>query len=186
MDGSLVCFFSFGVKLLSLEELPIIKERMIEAGNGDLIQTIFIKTLDSLTHCFLAAKKKVMDLYNQFKAARANNAASGSNSSMPTTNAQYRGLPRDEADDLLAGDVSALRLSDNDVYAQTTRPAQRQSGDYRANEPGVIHVDPPLHEQGQGRPTSVEEQIRADEELARRLAREDQAYESHSEFGIRY
>lgn len=145
-----------------------------------MLKNVVAKNIPLINY-FSVAKKKVLDLYNQFKAARANNQAAGSNSSIPTTNAQYRGLPRDEADDLLAGDVSALRLSDNDVYAQTTRAAQRQSGEYRANEPGVIHVNSPLHEQGQGRSMSVEEQIRADEELARRLAREDQAWENRRE-----
>jgi hypothetical protein len=32
---------------------------------------------------------------------------------------QYRGLPSDDGDDLLTGDISALHLSDYDVYAQT-------------------------------------------------------------------
>jgi hypothetical protein len=31
----------------------------------------------------------------------------------------YRGLPSDDGDDLLTGDISALHLSDYDVYAQT-------------------------------------------------------------------
>lgn len=30
-----------------------------------------------------------------------------------------RGLPSDDGDDLLTGDISALHLSDYDVYAQT-------------------------------------------------------------------
>ncbi|KAI7846816.1 hypothetical protein BDC45DRAFT_611416 [Circinella umbellata] len=139
------------------EDLPIIKERVIEAGN--------------------VAKKKVMDLYNQFKASREGAVGSpnqGVSSQMPTTtNAQYRGLPSDEGDDLLAGDVSALRLSDNDVYAQTTRPT---SGQQRG---GVIHVNPPLG--GQNQNVHVDQQIRADEELARRLAQEDQFWESSRE-----
>ncbi|KAI7877736.1 hypothetical protein K492DRAFT_209465 [Lichtheimia hyalospora FSU 10163] len=134
------------------EDLPIIKERVVEAGN--------------------AAKKKVMDLYNQFKASRANNGGSPSQgTSMPTTNAQYRGLPSDDGDDLLAGDVSALHLSDNDVYAQTARPQQQQ-------QQGVIHVNPPYQRQG-GNDT-VDAQIRADEELARRLAGDDQFWESNT------
>ncbi|KAG2223599.1 hypothetical protein INT45_001681, partial [Circinella minor] len=139
------------------EDLPIIKERVIEAGN--------------------VAKKKVMDLYNQFKASREGAVGSpnqGASSQMPTTtNAQYRGLPSDEGDDLLAGDVSALRLSDNDVYAQTTRPT---SGQQRG---GVIHVNPALG--GQNQNVHVDQQIRADEELARRLAQEDQFWESSRE-----
>ncbi|KAI8146062.1 hypothetical protein BJV82DRAFT_600309 [Fennellomyces sp. T-0311] len=134
------------------EDLPVIKEKVIEAGN--------------------AAKKKVMDLYNQFKASREQQGVQGQSSSIPTTNAQYRGLPSDEGDELLAGDVSALRLSDNDVYAQT-RPARGQP------QSGVIHVNPPLS--GQNKNLSVDEQIRADEELARRLAEEDQFWEASRE-----
>ena len=121
----------------------------------------------------IVAKKKVMDLYNQFKASREAAAGSpnqGASSKMPTTtNAQYRGLPSDEGDDLLAGDVSALRLSDNDVYAQTARPTSGQQS-------GVIHVNAPLG--GQNQNIHVDQQIRADEELARRLAQEDQFWES--------
>ncbi|KAI9491972.1 hypothetical protein BDB00DRAFT_830577 [Zychaea mexicana] len=119
---------------------------------------------------FIAAKKKVMDLYAQFKAGRAATPPPNQGSSMPTTNAQYRGLPSDEGDDLLAGDVSALRLSDNDVYAQT-RPSEGQQ------QGGVIHVNPPLNRQSNPN-LNVNEQIRADEELARRLAQEDQFWES--------
>ncbi|KAF7723406.1 hypothetical protein EC973_002050 [Apophysomyces ossiformis] len=133
------------------EEFPVIKEKVIEAGN--------------------AAKKKVMDFYNQLKAARAANMNAPS-ASIPTTNAQYRfqfrGLPSDDADDLLAGDMTALHLSDNDVYAQTTRRASPDS------PPKVIQVNPPLSSPQRG--LDAEEQIRADEALARRLAYEDQAW----------
>lgn len=151
-----------------------------------------MKDLGLLTHVMLiAAKKKVMELYNQFKASRANNGGSpNQGTSMPTTNAQYRyafisayskliyltlytirGLPSDDGDDLLAGDVSALHLSDNDVYAQTARSQQQQTQ-------GVIHVNPPYQRQG-GNDT-IDAQIRADEELARRLAGDDQFWESNT------
>lgn len=96
-----------------------------------------------------------------------------------------RGLPRDEGDDLLAGDMSALRLSDNDVYAQTARSSgAMRSQPPTSQEPGVIHVNPPLADQtGYSRPAlSVEEQIRADEELARRLARDDQFWENRGKY----
>ncbi|ORZ03442.1 hypothetical protein BCR43DRAFT_483374 [Syncephalastrum racemosum] len=136
------------------EDLPIIKERVMEGAN--------------------AAKKKVMDLYTQFRTGRSPAPASPGGTSMPATNAQYRGLPSDEGDDLLAGDVSALRLSDNDVYAQTGRPAptttHHSTDIYGDNEPGVIHVNPTHN---RTRELSVEDQIRADEELARRMAQEE-------------
>ncbi|KAI8369498.1 uncharacterized protein BYT42DRAFT_617512 [Radiomyces spectabilis] len=152
------------------EELPIIKERVIEAGN--------------------AAKKKVMDLYNQFKQSRANS----SGSSIPTTNAQYR----DEGDDLLTGDMSALRLSDHDVYAQTGGRPRRWSEDHYRREgqtdadDNVIHVNPPYppprqapitqQQQQQQQPVTKtstnEEQLRADEEYARQVANEWAAAEA--------
>ena len=82
-----------------------------------------------MPHVIPAAKKKVLDFYNQLKANTQKNMGSyqqdsAGNSSMPTTNAQYRGLPSDDGDDLLTGDISALHLSDYDVYAQT---GQRKS-----------------------------------------------------------
>lgn len=40
-----------------------------------------------------------------------------------------RGLPSDDGDDLLTGDVSALHLSDYDVYAQTGGRQIRKSND---------------------------------------------------------
>ncbi|KAI9317937.1 hypothetical protein BX666DRAFT_1877034 [Dichotomocladium elegans] len=129
------------------EDLPVIKERVIEAGN--------------------AAKKKVLDLYSQFKASRANSGGGVSGSgqtSIPTTNVQYRGLPSDDGDDLLAGDVSALHLSDNDVYAQT-----------RSNQAGV---NSPYPRSGN---SPVNAQILADEELARRLARDDQFWDGNAQ-----
>lgn len=64
-----------------------------------------------------------------------------------------------------------MHLSDNDVYAQTARPQQQQ-------QPGVIHVNPPYQRQG-GNDT-IDAQIRADEELARRLAGDDQFWESNT------
>ncbi|GAN09416.1 hypothetical protein MAM1_0266c08943 [Mucor ambiguus] len=140
------------------EELPIIKEKMKEAGN--------------------AAKKKMMDLYNQFKANTQKSNPQNQNetaaaSSMPTTNAQYRGLPSDDGDDLLTGDISALHLSDYDVYAKTSnRPAanDHQRGD------DTIYVNPPV-----GSPThnlsatsTSDAQLKADEDFARQLAQEEQ------------
>ncbi|KAL0088798.1 hypothetical protein J3Q64DRAFT_1731675 [Phycomyces blakesleeanus] len=152
------------------EEFPVIKEKVIEVGN--------------------AAKKKVIDLFNQFKASRNNMSSSGS--SIPTTNVHYRGLPSDDGDDLLAGDMSALHLSDNDVYAQTrgvVRPRttpenqtyieedqedQEDQGELRSN---IIHVNrpfvPPVKTQKYNDAWSTEEQLRSDEALARRLANED-------------
>lgn len=74
---------------LLLEELPVIKEKVIEAGNG---RSESILGLDTEPKDFMqAAKKKVMDLYNQFKASRAANSATASaGTTIPTTNAQYR------------------------------------------------------------------------------------------------
>lgn len=50
-----------------------------------------------------------------------------------------RGLPSDDGDDLLTGDVSALHLSDYDVYAKTSnRPATaRKSNDYQRGKKGI-------------------------------------------------
>ncbi|KAL9546267.1 hypothetical protein MBANPS3_006740 [Mucor bainieri] len=147
---------------LQAEELPIIKEKMKEAGN--------------------AAKKKMLDLYNQFKAnTQKNNPQTqhetAATSSMPTTNAQYRGLPSDDGDDLLTGDISALHLSDYDVYAKTSnRPAAaRKSNDYQRGD-DTIYVNPPV-----GSPThnlnatsTSDAQLKADEDFARQLAQEEQ------------
>ncbi|KAI8079185.1 hypothetical protein BDF21DRAFT_419616 [Thamnidium elegans] len=121
------------------EELPIIKEKMIEAGN--------------------AAKKKVLDFYNQIKAnARNNNTPNqhepGVSSSMPTTHAQYRGLPSDDGDDLLTGDISALHLSDYDVYAQT-------GGRQRNKDSSATTTT-----------STSNAQLKADEDFARQLANE--------------
>ncbi|CAO3641331.1 unnamed protein product [Mucor fragilis] len=144
------------------EELPIIKEKMKEAGN--------------------AAKKKMMDLYNQFKAnTQKNNPQNqhetAATSSMPTTNAQYRGLPSDDGDDLLTGDVSALHLSDYDVYAKTSnRPATaRKSNDYqRADD--TIYVNPPVGSPAHNlsATSTSDAQMKADEDFARQLAQEEQ------------
>lgn len=47
-----------------------------------------------LTNMYAAAKRKVLDLYNQFKASRNNNSfnsnPSAGGSSIPTTNAHYK------------------------------------------------------------------------------------------------
>jgi hypothetical protein len=145
----------------------------------------------------IAAKKKVMDWYNQVKTNRANesgfnnninsstssnsNYAYGARSSMPTSNAQYRGLPSDRDDDyLLSGDMSALHLSDHDVYAQTkgAPPSATknfydyQGSDFDATE-NVIHVNPPPQQQQQ---QQNQAQILADEEFARQLAQDDEMW----------
>ncbi|KAK4512065.1 uncharacterized protein ATC70_013308 [Mucor velutinosus] len=144
------------------EELPIIKEKMKEAGN--------------------AAKKKMMDLYNQFKANTQksnpqNQHETAATSSMPTTNAQYRGLPSDDGDDLLTGDISALHLSDYDVYAKTSnRPATaRKSSDYQRGD-DTIYVNPPVGSPSHNlKVTSTSDaQLKADEDFARQLAQEEQ------------
>ncbi|CAO3585925.1 unnamed protein product [Absidia cylindrospora] len=166
------------------EELPVIKEKMIEAGN--------------------AAKKKMMDWYNQVKTNHMNNddnsynAHNAAGSSMPTSNAQYRGLPSDRDDDyLLSGDMTALHLSDHDVYAQTgakgnqqyQQPRQQQSAknfydyqgsDFDANDTtinsNVIHVNglPPTHSTLSN--SNQQAQILADEEFARQLAQDDELW----------
>lgn len=109
------------------------------------------------TVSFIAAKKKVLDFYNQLKANTRNNNAPdqyepGTSSSMPTTHAQYRGLPSDDGDDLLTGDISALHLSDYDVYAQT--------GARQKNKETTTVTSTP------------EAQLKADEDFARQLANE--------------
>ncbi|KAI8639525.1 hypothetical protein BD408DRAFT_421276 [Parasitella parasitica] len=148
------------------DELPIIKEKMKEAGN--------------------AAKKKMMDLYNQFKANTQKNNPQTMNekvatSSMPTTNAQYRGLPSDDGDDLLTGDISALHLSDYDVYAKTNGRPRKSNDDQSTNNrgDGVIHVNPPMGSPMQKtlsntQTSTSDAQLKADEDFARQLAEEEQ------------
>lgn len=46
----------------------------------------------------------------------------------------YRGLPSDDGDDILTGDISALHLSDYDVYAQT---GGRKSNANTFNQRGI-------------------------------------------------
>ncbi|CEG67722.1 Putative CUE domain-containing protein [Rhizopus microsporus] len=136
------------------EELPIIKEKVKEAGN--------------------AAKRKVLDLYNQFKASRNNNSfnsnPSAGGSSIPTTNAHYKGLPSDDGDDLLTGDISALHLSDYDVYTKTNNIIKRQNSE-KNND--VIHVHPPAGNMSIHTSTP-DEQLRADEDFARQLAEQEE------------
>ncbi|KAI8981500.1 hypothetical protein BDB01DRAFT_851284 [Pilobolus umbonatus] len=133
------------------EELPIIKEKMKEAGN--------------------AAKKKVLDFYNQLKSSTKNNNTSSDNmnssGSIPSTNAHYRGLPSDEGDDLLTNDISALHLSDRDVYARTEENIRRRDD--------TIHVNPPVKKETQPVHTSTTEaQLKADEDFARQLIQQEE------------
>jgi hypothetical protein len=94
-----------------------------------------------------------LDFYNQIKANTRNNSntmqnqhgESSTGATIPTTNAQYRGLPSDDGDDLLTGDISALHLSDYDVYKQTggglrqqQQQQQRKSGDSKRAGGGKI------------------------------------------------
>jgi len=152
------------------QEIPVIKERMIEAGT--------------------AAKNKMMQWYNQMKES---SQQSSNQNTMPPTNAQYRGLSRDDRDDLLSGDMSALHLSENDVYTRTTGQVfpQRQQNASDSSDwddrlerrrpggqtgPNVIQVNPPAGGQRYKTSTSID-QLNADEELARRLAYEE-SYDS--------
>lgn len=114
-------------------------------------------------YSYIAAKKKVLDFYNQIKANTRNNNTPnqhepGVSSSMPTTHAQYRGLPSDDGDDLLTGDISALHLSDYDVYAQT-------GGRQRNKEPSAAATAT----------STPNAQLKADEDFARQLANESSA-----------
>ncbi|KAI9280368.1 hypothetical protein BY458DRAFT_430773 [Sporodiniella umbellata] len=131
------------------EELPIIKEKMKEAGN--------------------AAKRKVLDFYNQLKASRNDSQFGSGNpsasSSIPATNAQYKGLS-DDGDDLLSGDVSALHLSDYDVYRQTNAMNKSEKRD------DIIHVNPPSENLTVHTSTS-DAQLKADEDYARQLIEEE-------------
>ncbi|KAM3589342.1 hypothetical protein VKS41_000209 [Umbelopsis sp. WA50703] len=155
------------------QELPVIKERVMEAGT--------------------AAKNKMMQWYSQIKeqSQQSNNP-----NTMPPTNAQYRGLSRDDRDDLLSGDMSALHLSENDVYTRTTgqpfpqrqvsdasdwddrlerrRPGQQQGSPHS----NVIQVNPPSSgpRQPQYKTSTSVDQLTADEELARSLAYEEQHF----------
>lgn len=137
-------------------------------------------------------------MYNQFKASRTNNNggnmfSSGSSASVPVSNAQYRGLPSDRDDDyLLSDDMTALHLSDQDVYAQTGARGNQlqqeqqnknyydyQGSDFQTHETvipsNVIHVNPPLRSQ-QYKTSTSETQLLADEEFARQLARDDELW----------
>lgn len=114
-------------------------------------------------YSYIAAKKKVLDFYNQIKANTRNNNTpnqheTGVSSSMPTTHAQYRGLPSDDGDDLLTGDISALHLSDYDVYAQTGG-RQRNKESFAATTAT----------------STPNAQLKADEDFARQLANESSA-----------
>ncbi|KAI8968381.1 hypothetical protein BDF20DRAFT_896046 [Mycotypha africana] len=146
------------------EELPIIKEKMIEAGN--------------------AAKKKMLDFFNQIKTntQKGNNSPPAINNQQSHINARYRGLPTiDDGDDLLIGDISAINLSDQDVYAKTGRKFDNDSKVTASHqEDGVIHVDPPLltavtNSLGSKIETSTSDaQLKADEDFARQLAEEEE------------
>ncbi|CAO3699347.1 unnamed protein product [Rhizopus stolonifer] len=135
-----------------LEELPIIKEKVKEAGN--------------------AAKRKMLDFYNQLKASRNDNHFGSSNttasSSIPATNAQYKGLS-DDGDDLLSGDVSALHLSDYDVYTKTNTMLKSNNNEKRDD---IIHVNSPPENLTVHTSTS-DAQLKADEDFARQLAEEE-------------
>lgn len=134
------------------EELPIIKEKVKEAGN--------------------AAKRKMLEFYNQLKASRNDNHFGSSNttasSSIPATNAQYKGLS-DDGDDLLSGDVSALHLSDYDVYTKTNTMLKSNNNEKRDD---VIHVNPSPENLTTHTSTS-DAQLKADEDFARQLAEEE-------------
>ncbi|RUS20366.1 hypothetical protein BC937DRAFT_95375 [Endogone sp. FLAS-F59071] len=144
------------------DDLPVIKERVTQAAT--------------------VAKKKALEFYDRIKKSAATINVPGSFSSTGV-NAQYRGLPNDENDDLLNDHVSALRLSDNDV---ATRTESREGGDEdrlerrRPNSPlrsNLIHVNPPFPLAQPAARTAAPiatstpaDQLRQDEELARQLA----------------
>ncbi|KAI7902209.1 uncharacterized protein BX663DRAFT_85547 [Cokeromyces recurvatus] len=140
--------------IFNFQELPLIKEKMKEAGN--------------------AAKKKMLNFYNQLKANTQKNTNQNyqhESSSMPTTNALYRGLPSDDGDDLLTGDISALHLSDYDVYAKTGGKT-RNSNEYKKDN-DVIYVNSPLNTTRSLQTSTSEAQLKADENFARQLAEEE-------------
>lgn len=85
-DSFLSCYH------LIIEELPIIKEKVKEAGNGKHKDKYGMNIYVFII--FLAAKRKMLDFYNQLKASRNNNNFGSNNSvgssSIPATNAHYK------------------------------------------------------------------------------------------------
>ncbi|KAF7729966.1 hypothetical protein EC973_003379 [Apophysomyces ossiformis] len=102
------------------EELPVIKEKVIEAGMG------------------IAAKKKVLDFYNQIKATREANLARQEQARTERMN-----------DDALADSMSGLRISNSNTRSDSFEDLYGPDQKY------------------------VQEQLRKDEEFARRLAEEE-------------
>ncbi|ORX49152.1 hypothetical protein DM01DRAFT_1338341 [Hesseltinella vesiculosa] len=145
------------------EELPIIKEKMIEAGQN--------------------AKKKVMEFYNQIKANRNNNVQTTSSSfgGPRSANTQYHGLPSGNDDDyLLSGDMSALHLSDQEVYSRTQQHA-KDYYDYQPSNPAPVTLQQPVSVHNAPAKQDIDAQISADEEFARQLARDDEVWQQQQQ-----
>ncbi|KAG0165538.1 hypothetical protein DFQ28_008661 [Apophysomyces sp. BC1034] len=108
------------------EELPVIKEKVIEAG--------------------IAAKKKVLDFYNQIKATREANLARQEQARIEQNSGR-------RSTDVLAGNMAGLQISNN---AASTRTRNDSFEDlYGPDE------------------KQTQEQLRKDEIFARRLAEEE-------------
>ncbi len=69
-------------------------------------------------------------------------------------------MPSDDGDDLLTGDVSALHLSDYDVYAQTGGRQIRKSYDMKRED--------------NNNTSNSNAQLKSDEDFARHLYQEEQ------------
>ncbi|KAI9008754.1 hypothetical protein CLU79DRAFT_776747 [Phycomyces nitens] len=161
------------------EELPVIKEKVIEAG--------------------IAAKKKVLDLYTQFKAATQtmDQQASGPASGYPQRAQNSAASPREKSDQYLANDMAGMRLSNNDIKPRVSVPRSGALSSDVYEWDGRLNSNSPTNTMGRGLSSqsvgsyeqrtaatapnttslALEEQIRKDEEFARQLARQEEFWE---------
>ncbi|KAI8072948.1 hypothetical protein BC940DRAFT_292002 [Gongronella butleri] len=138
------------------------------------------------------AKKKVLDFYNQIKAKNNNDGQSASSSSgygPRSTNTQYQGLPSSNDDDyLLSGEMTALHLSDQDVYSGMQQQRAKNYYDYQPPSAAATQQNQQHQYQSAtlgvatvGQAPQVDAQILADEEFARRLARDDELWQQRQQ-----
>ncbi|OAD72065.1 hypothetical protein PHYBLDRAFT_181937 [Phycomyces blakesleeanus NRRL 1555(-)] len=149
------------------------------------------------------AKKKVLDLYSQFKAATqtVDQQAGGPSSPGYSQRPQQSFNPREKSDQNLANDMSGLRLSDNPVNSRAPGPRSgtlpsadiyEWNGRLHSNGPtnpmarGVSSQSVGSYEQRTAAPAqtatslALEEQIRKDEEFARQLASQEDFWERNN------
>ncbi|KAG2212462.1 hypothetical protein INT46_007999, partial [Mucor plumbeus] len=167
------------------EELPIIKEKVIEAGTGKYTPkkkkkrhfTFFSIILNIFK---IAAKNKIMNLYNQFMA--------------PDQSQQQQG--QSSQGGILESGMGNLSLSDN--HSSSPPPTQQQQQQQQSRQippsaPSRGSVDlyewdgnngqspvrnPLLSKRKESVTSTPAEQLLSDEEFARQLAREDNEFSS--------